>query len=471
MITNKEDFINYDKFYSKQEVEQLLKSKGFKEGDFKITKLNQALKLYNVELFNNLVRRDKYNNNATAILKEFVDTANWEYCKRLVDSNSKSIYSKFVKNHFDKSIDYDKFYTKRELFQILEKKGFNNCRSVFIGLRDSLINYSDELASNVLKKESKDGYLILKEFVDTADWEFLKSLIEAKSKNVYYLFLQNHFDNSIDYNKFYTRQEFNQILKNNDFIINNDAKDINYFCFKDCIENYNKELIDKLFIEGSAGQQYLILKEFVNGMNWDFFKILYKEKTRKMNFWRIIVENHFEGYIPSNVATAILGYNYRRNKVINEVAQEDNDIFTTIEKDGITKIKTEDVMKWLKFKDSTIRLSEIYQSVVDEIDAKTKYKLDKGFYYRTKMNLIDDGFFDKYNPVNQNDTPFRILYITNDMFINIKYKNEIEELIKYQVSDRLVQVYGSKKDKFNHRLNQIAQKNKKVTLNEFYRII
>ena len=63
MITNKEDFINYDKFYSKQEVEQLLKSKGFKEGDFKITKLNQALKLYNVELFNNLVRRDKYNNN------------------------------------------------------------------------------------------------------------------------------------------------------------------------------------------------------------------------------------------------------------------------------------------------------------------------------------------------------------------------------------------------------------------------
>ena len=57
MITNKEDFIDYDKFYSKQEVEQLLKSKGFKEGDFKIAKLNQALKLYNVELFNNLIRR------------------------------------------------------------------------------------------------------------------------------------------------------------------------------------------------------------------------------------------------------------------------------------------------------------------------------------------------------------------------------------------------------------------------------
>ena len=467
MITNKEDFIDYDKFYSKQEVEQLLKSKGFKEGDFKIAKLNQALKLYNVELFNNLIRRDKYNNNATAILKEFVDTADWGYCKRLVDSNSKSIYSKFVKNHFDKSIDYDKFYTKQELFQILEKKGFNNCRSVFIGLRGSLINYSDELASNIFTKESKDGYLILKEFVDTADWEFLKSLIEGKCRNVYYLFLQNHFDKSTDYNKFYTKQEFNQILKNNDFIINNDAKDFNYFAFKDCIEKYNEELIDKLFIIGSAGQQYLILKEFVDGMDWDFFKVLYKEKTRKMNFWRIIVENHFEGYIPQNVATAILGYNHTRNKMINEVAQEDNDIFTAIEKDGITKIKTEDVMKWLEFKDSTIRLSEIYQSVVDEIKPKTKYEVDKDFYPRNKLNLINDGFFDKYNPVNPNDTPFRTGYVNIDLYIDTKYKNEILEQLKYQLEDRLIQVFGSKKDKFNHRLNQITPKNKKVTLNEF----
>lgn len=50
MITNKENFIDYDKFYSKQEVERLLKNKGFKEGDFKITKLNQALKLYKIIL-------------------------------------------------------------------------------------------------------------------------------------------------------------------------------------------------------------------------------------------------------------------------------------------------------------------------------------------------------------------------------------------------------------------------------------
>ena len=463
MITHKDNFIDYDKFYTKHELEQILESKGIKEGEFITTKFTNALKLYNTELYNSLITKDNSNNNVTLILKEFVDSADWEFFKRLRDAKSKSIYKTFIRKHFDDSLDYNKFYTKEEAFRILEKKGFNNCGSILVRLRDSMENYDKKLASNIFVKEGLQRHLILKEFIDTADWEFLKSLISnSKINDIWMIFLKNHFNHqAVDYDKFYTKQEFDQILESNGFTLN---IDMSLFYLKESIEEYNKELVDNIFIKPSSNR-YLILKEFVDSIDWKFFKILYKSKTRKMKFWKIFVENHFEGYIPQYVAMAILGYNHRNWGPIIEVLEEDNDIFTTIEKDGIRKVKTEDVIRWREFKDSVISLGEIYQNVVDKTE--TKYEIGRGFYYNNKVNLIKDGFFDKYNPINSNDTPFRTISKNNEIYVDIKYKNKIYGQIKHQLSDKIVRTFGSKKDKFNYRLNQIIPQNNKITLNEF----
>lgn len=144
--------------------------------------------------------------------------------------------------------------------------------------------------------------------------------------------------------------------------------------------------------------------------------------------------------------------------------EEDNGIFTTIKINGVRKTKTEDVIRWLEFKKSVITLGEIYTSVVDEMGEENKGS--EIFHLKNKRNMIESGLFDKYNTISQNDTPFRTKN-PNELYINIKYKNEIYEQIKHQLSDKMVEAFGSKKDKFNYRLNQIIPKNNKVTLSEF----
>ncbi|MDC4243450.1 hypothetical protein [Clostridium perfringens] len=467
MITHKEDFIDYDKFYTKHELEQILEGKGITKGEFIITKfkralvLFRALKLKNTELFDNLITKDESNNHVTLILKEFVDGADWEFFKRLKNIGSNTVYDTFIRKHFDDSVDYDKFYTKYEFCHILKNKGFNNSASIFTSIRTSMERYNAELADNTFASEGSTRYLILKDFVDCADWEFFKTLKNTRA--AYETFIRKHFDDSVDYDNFYTKIEFDLILKSNDFLPCNTTIDMNFFYLKRAIEKYSKELADNIFTRVNYNQ-YLILKEFVDNIDWKFAKILLEKRTGNTNLWGLIVENHFEGYIPQYDATIILGYRHTNCRAINEVIEEDNDIFTTIKKDGIRKVKTEDVIRWLEFKNSVISLGEIYNSVVDGMGVENLGS--KSFHFNNKAKLIKDGFFHKYNPINPNDTPFR-MRSKNELYIDIKYKNEVHEQLQHQLSYKTVETFGSKKDKFNYRLNQIIPKNNKVTLNEF----
>ncbi|MGL4913585.1 MAG: hypothetical protein ACRC3Y_14270 [Romboutsia sp.] len=267
-----------------------------------------------------------------------------------------------------------------------------------------------------------------------------------------------HKDAYIDYDKFYTKKEFEQILERNGLI---KCTDKSIHSFRDTLNKYNTELANSIFVKLSY-HQLLIFKEFVDSLDWKFIKIL--KNTKVQNYWQAIIENHFEGYISAYTSTIILGYNRKNSRALERVMEEDNGIFTTIKINGVRKAKTEDVIRWLEFKNSVITLGEIYTSVVDEMGEANKGSAT--FHLKNKRNMIEGGLFDKYNTINQNDTPFRTKN-PNELYINIKYKNEIYEQIKRQLSDKMVEAFGSKKDKFNYRLNQIIPKNNKVTLSEF----
>lgn len=267
-----------------------------------------------------------------------------------------------------------------------------------------------------------------------------------------------HKEDYIDCDRFYTMKEFKNIITNKGV----KQCEFNVRSLKDAMNDYNSKLSESIFVKLSC-RKILIFKEFVDSMDWEFFKLLQKNTTVK-NIYKTVIENHFEGYISAYTATAILGYNRTNSRPLQKVIEEDNSIFTTIKKDGIRKVKTEDVIRWLEFKNSFITLGEIYTSVVEEMGKENKGS--ETFYLKNKRNMIDSGLFNKYNAISQKETPFRTKN-PNELYINIKYKREVYEQIKQQLSHNMVEAFGSKKDKFNYRLNQIIPKNNKVTLSEF----
>lgn len=265
-----------------------------------------------------------------------------------------------------------------------------------------------------------------------------------------------HKEDYIDYDRFYTIKEFEQIIANKGV----KQCEFNVNSFKDAMKEYNSELSEVVFVKLSY-HKTLILKEFVNSMDWEFYKLLKSSNTRVRNIYKTVIENHFEGYIPLYTACALLECNY---KSIERISEEDNDILTLVKKDSIKMIKGEDVIKWLKFKKSVTTIGGIYTSVVNEMGEENKGS--EAFHLNNKRKMIESGLFDKYNAISQNDTPFRTRN-PNELYINIKYKSEIYEQIKHQLSHKMVEAFGSKKDKFNYRLNQIIPRNNKVTLSEF----
>ena len=354
-------------------------------------------------------------------------------------------------------IDYNKFYTKQEVDYILESKGLNKGDFVLCRFVRALKIYNMELFNNTIIKVNRPKNLILKEFVDNADWEFFKELKDRKSKSLYPEFIRNHFKDSADFDKFYTRQQFNQILKSKG--LNKD--EINLTFFRHAMESYNTELSDSIFSKNNQNK-IVILKEFVDSLDWEFIKLLKNLKVKR--HLKLIIENHFEGYISAYTAAIIIGINPRKSSSLENAMEEENDMFTTIKKNGVKMVKTKDVIRWREFKSSFITIGEIFKSVVDEIGQDNKDRSD--FYINKKRNMMKSDLFDKYNPISQNDTPFRTKN-PNELYIDIKYQSEVYYEIKYRLLHDTIQAFGSAKDKFNYRLNQIVPQKNKVTLNEF----
>lgn len=263
-----------------------------------------------------------------------------------------------------------------------------------------------------------------------------------------------HKEDYIDYNKFYTKKEFEQVLASKGV----KQSELKFHSFKESMQEYNRKLADSVFVKVSY-HKILILKEFVDSIDWKFFKLL--KSTKLKGIYKILIENHFEGCVSAYNTAIVLECDYHS---IDRIIKEDNDIFTLVKNDGIKMIMCKDVIKWLEFKKSFITLGEIYMNVVDTIEEEKRGS--QMFYLSNKRKMIEDGQFDKYNPIKQSDTPFRTKN-QNELFIHIKYKNDIYEQIKHQLSHKMLRAFGSKKDKFNYRLNQIDTKNKKITLNEF----
>lgn len=263
-----------------------------------------------------------------------------------------------------------------------------------------------------------------------------------------------HKEGYIDYDKFYTKKEFEQVLASKGV----KQGEFKFHTFKESMQEYNKELADRIFVKLSY-HKIIILKEFVDSMDWKFFKLL--KNTKVKSIYKILIENHFEGCISAYNTATVLECDYHS---IDRIIEEDNDILTLVKNDGIKMVKCKDVIKWLEFKKSVITFGEIYMSAVNAIEGENRGSLV--FHLNNKKKMIEDGQFDKYNPIKQNDTPFRTRN-QNELFIDIKYKREIYEQIKYQLSHKIIKAFGSRKEKFNYRLNKIDTKNKKITLNEF----
>ena len=356
------------------------------------------------------------------------------------------------------NIDYNKFYTIQECKKIAENKGLKKEEFDIYKLIKSLKHYSIELFDSVIMKDNTRKRLILKEFIDGLNWELFKYLRDTNTTNLYNRFIKDYFEDSIDYNKYYTKQQFENILETNGLKMDS----VNPFLlFRSSLSNYNAELVDSVFDIRDV-RNSLVLKEFVDDLDWELINILKNAKTK--NYWQIAFENYFEGYISVYSASAVLGYSRKNARTLEKLMREDNGMFTTIQKNRVTKVRTEDVMKWLEFKKSVITIGEIYKSVVNEM--KEESKGSERFHAANKSKMIKSGLFDKYKPISQKDTPFRTKN-PNELYIDIKYKNEVYERIKNQLSYTMVKSFGSKKDKFNYRLNQVIPKNNKVTLDEF----
>ena len=109
-----------------------------------------------------------------------------------------------------------------------------------------------------------------------------------------------HKEDYIDYDRFYTIKEFEQIIANKGV----KQCEFNVNSFKDAMKEYNSELSEVVFVKLSY-HKTLILKEFVNSMDWEFYKLLKSSNTRVRNIYKTVIENHFEGYIPLYTACAL----------------------------------------------------------------------------------------------------------------------------------------------------------------------
>ena len=80
----------------------------------------------------------------------------------------------------------------------------------------------------------------------------------------------------IDYNKYYTKQQFENILETNGLKMDS----VNPFLlFRSSLSNYNAELVDSVFDIRDV-RNSLVLKEFVDDLDWELISISKNAKTK-----------------------------------------------------------------------------------------------------------------------------------------------------------------------------------------------
>lgn len=96
---HKEEFIDYNKFYTKEEFEQFLTKKGIDNSKFNITLFKQNMEIYNKEVLNTYISTNS--NGDIILLKDLVESMNWNFFKFLQKHNFKNMYKAFLQNHYE----------------------------------------------------------------------------------------------------------------------------------------------------------------------------------------------------------------------------------------------------------------------------------------------------------------------------------------------------------------------------------
>lgn len=345
----------------------------------------------------------------------------------------------------EKLLNKFKYYTQIELGRFFINNGIElSCKD----FRLAILNYNSELYKEVVILKD-NTFMYMREFINELDLKYLIKLKENNEKNLFEKLLIHQFSDEL---KYYSIKDLYDVFSEN-------GVEIDKYCtkfrnvLKQYYEDFNKEVSIKI------KQEVLYKKDFIDSINFDFLRKLQILSSRKIFF--NYMSYHIYKEITLYSASNILGCS---ESTLCNVGDEDNDIITINLRNGYKYIKFEDVIKWEKFKDSMIDLNKIVKSVKEEIGEQERG--GKLYYIHKIDEMYKNGIFSEFKIIPESDTPFRTPG-NREFYVKKEYEKEIYKVIKEQLTNKVINSFGSKVDRFKHKFQCIDTKNKEYSLEEF----